>query len=188
MALYKIETRKLYAGYAWANSWGVEAPDAATAEQAALALAAFERRFLYEEAKVESCKVSTWPNPGGQNFSIVNIGLFGERPLSVPEPAEMCLFVGIGAPLGHQGKKWFRMCLNETDVFQVAGKPTIAGGSDLPTIVADVALELKDELAVDNAVLIIGTNPLTARQSNNILQLDGIGFRDMDVGWYNRGP
>lgn len=188
MALFKLETRKDYNGYTWSNSWAVDADDFDMAVSAATMVASFEKQLLYNAASLDEVKVSTWPNPSGQGFRIVPGPGLGARAMSNPEPATMCLFGKLNAFIGHPGKKWLRMSLDESDVFQVAGVAVLNGsGGALAAFVA-AAGDLDDDITALGATLVIGSAPASARNSTNLMTSPAVGFRDLDVGWYNKGP
>lgn len=188
MAKWTIETRKEYSSYHWSNTYHLEADTMAIAEQAAEELCTFESEFLYSGATVLEAKVSAWPNPGGQFFVIISQNLPGQRNFSNPMPAEACLLAKINAVTGHKGKKWFRMCLDDADVQNIAGKPVLASGWGGAALFVAAAGALDDALTALGANLVIGSDPVSARNSTNLPIIGGVGFRDMDVGWYNRVP
>lgn len=186
MAAWTVEVRKDYSGYTWANTYHLDADTMAIAQQAAEEICTFESEFLHQGATVVDAKVSAWPNPGGQFFVIVPQNIPGQRNIPNPMPAEACLLVKINAVSGHKGKKWYRMCLDDGDVQNVAGKPRLAVGWGGTALFVAAAGALDNALTALGATLLIGSDPVSARSSSNLPVIAGVGFRDMDVGWYDR--
>lgn len=188
MAAWKIETRKRYGTYDWVNTWALDHDTLAGAVNCAGIIAAFEAAILLTSVTIMEAKVSAWPNPGGQTFVIVPMALPGARTPASPEPADMCLLAKINATVGHPGKKWFRMCLNEGEVAELNGDAIIVGLAPVITAFQAAALDLDADLTAAGGVLLIGSEAVSARSSTNALSIAGVGFRDRDVGWYNRTP
>lgn len=187
MARFKVETRKSIPGYSWTNTYGVEAAGIIPASNVGLALAAFEASFLWDGAQVDDVKTSPWPAPNSSSFLISPANMGGGVVMANPEPAEMCLFVSILTALGHPGRKWYRMSLNEADVVTVAGKATLVPGAGLIAILEDAWDDLVATLNTLDGDLLIGAGYLTAREWNEEVAIKGIGFRDTDIGWYDKG-
>jgi len=186
MAKFTIETRKDYLGYPFSNTYHLESSSLSAAVTAAGNIMTFEQALMYNGVLMVEAKVSTWPNPSGQDFVKVPRNTACLRNLTNPEPAEMCLFAGLNALLGHAGKKWYRMVLDEAEVSEVSGKAVLLSGAAIRSAFASAAAALDADLTADEVTLLIGAEPETARLSTNLWQVEGIGFRDMDVGWYNR--
>jgi hypothetical protein len=188
MPRYTVEVRKSLGAYTWANTWHIESPSRTDADQFGVELADFERALLSNTARVDDVKVSLWPNPTGIDFTIQTLEQLGQAALTNPEPAEMTLLVSIATPIGRPGRKWLRMSLDESDVTQSSGAPILVSGGAWETRF-NTARSIINTAVIDfNTNLLVGSDPLTARVSLNVVQAIGVGFRDRDVGWYNRTP
>jgi hypothetical protein len=187
MAKFTIELIKDMEGYSWSNTYHVEAAGIIPAQTAGAELLNFEQALSWENVDFIRMKVSPWPNPSNQGFLIsVYDDQPGTRIMNNPEPAAMCLFASINAGSGHPGRKWYRFCLDESEVQQAAGKPIIGVAAPIRTAFDTAATALKTALDSQDVQLLIGSVPATARTSANDLVLVGCGLRDMDVGWYNK--
>jgi hypothetical protein len=190
MPTYTAEVRKSIGAYSWANTWHFFASGRGTADQVGLAIAQFERALLVTTARVDDVKVSTWPNPSGIDFTIQVLELAGQRASPNPQPADMCLLLTISAQLGRPGRKWLRMSLDESDTTQNSGTAVLVPGAGWQATFEAARNALETELEFSEAILLVGGDWLTARNSVNLISAVGVGFRDKDVGWYNRptGP
>lgn len=186
MARYSVVTQKSIQGYAWENTWHVEAITLATANSAAVALATFEAALLWEDGQVDGTRVSPWPNGSSTGFINSTLNIAGGRAMANPLSAASCLFVDIGAATGRPGRKWFRMSLDEGEVNQVAGKPNLLPDAGVRTIFLDARDDLVSALDVLGVDLLIGAGSLTARAWSATMAIQGVGIRQIDVGWYNK--
>lgn len=123
--VFTIRTIKEYAGRVWANSYEFQAVvDGLTQtalRDAAVAVINAERNFHNNWVNFVRYVISTY-QPDGQPYNPLtfiseplaltgNRGFVGDN-LSLTD----CVFVRFGAPTGRPGKRFYRGCLQETDV------------------------------------------------------------------------
>lgn len=185
---YTIEVRKSIGAYAWANTWHLRADSLTEAIQGGSAIATFERALLSSQCMLEEFKTSPWLAGTTNQFTVTNVGAAGQRSTPLLEPAEMCLLAKISTGVGRPGAKWFRLSLDEADVTQSSGKAILATNAGVIAAFVTAAGTLQDTLDGLGLNLLVGTIPLLARVSSNLLVINGVGMRQREVGWYNKGP
>lgn len=123
--VFTIRTVKEYAGKVWVNTYEVQATvdglSTTALRQAASTIIAAERDFHNSWVNFTRYVISTYV-PDGQPYNPLTfitepVALTGNRG-SVADSLSLtdCVFVRFGAPTGRPGKRFYRGCLQETDV------------------------------------------------------------------------
>jgi hypothetical protein len=135
--VFTVRVYKQIAGFAWANTYEVQAvtepPNSITAVEAlANAFAALDRAMLLSSATVDRVVVSTYVPDGlpynPDSFTSIPISLPGLRSGAGqdPLPLEACVFVRRNAPTGRDGRLLYRGYLLESDVTTSSLRPYVA--------------------------------------------------------------
>jgi len=125
--IFTVRTYKTIGGFAWANTYEVQAvtepPNSITAVEAlASAFANLERNMLLDIANVDRVVVSTYIPDGlpynPDSFTTFPVSQPGLRDTTgtQPLPLEACVFVRRNAPTGRDGRILYRGYLVESDV------------------------------------------------------------------------
>jgi hypothetical protein len=135
--VFTVRVYKQIAGFAWANTYEVQAvtepPNSITAVEAlANAFAALDRAMLLSSATVDRVVVSTYVPDGlpynPDSFTSIPISQPGLRSGAGqdPLPLEACVFVRRNAPTGRDGRLLYRGYLLESDVTTSSLRPYVA--------------------------------------------------------------
>jgi len=138
-AVVTARVYKVFAGFAWANNYEVQAlqniPDPPFSLQALSdRIVALERSFHLTTVTIDRVTISTYA-PDSQPYNPDTLATFpyavgGLRNIpSEPLPLELCLFIRRNTDFGRDGRLLYRGCLTEVDMVPVAFRPALATGS-----------------------------------------------------------
>ena len=139
MPLFKVDIQKKLGEEYWTNTYTVNESTIQAARDVGLLIVNQERNFHLNVVVFDRLRVST-PVEGDNEFIIVPLSELGRRDTFEGEvlPLFNTLAVLYGTGVGRVGRRYYRGCLNETDVFD---------GRVVLTLISDVGLYTQNILS-----------------------------------------
>jgi hypothetical protein len=133
--IFTVRTYKQHAGFAWANTYevqaGIEPVNSVTAIESLVAsFVSLEQAIHLPPVIIDRVVVSTYIPDGApynpSSFTTIPVSLAGQRVSSGDFlPLELCLFVRRNAAVGRDGRLLYRGCLLEGDMGTDAFRPVL---------------------------------------------------------------
>jgi len=196
--VFTVRIYKQYVGFAWANTYEVQAtidiPNPITAIEAlASNLVTLERSIHLQGVIIDRVIVSTYvPDAQPYNpatFTSIPISLSGQRtPVGEVLPLELCMFVRRDAQFGRDGKLLYRGCLTENDMFAAAFRPLLTS-SARSSLQASFATWLSGTGLPSGFQLVMARGapaPTNVRLVNGLLVSEKIAVKKLNNRYFDR--